>query len=218
MGYALRRSRLLVGGGQLCRGISGNFAWNRRQLCCGISGSFYAESVATFGWNRWQLSRGIRRLTLAALPFALSIDRVLNGLTRPFFGWVSDRLGRENTMGIAFSLEGTGIMLLLLNAHNPVAFVILSGMVFFAWGEIYSPFPALCSDLFGKQYATANYGLLYTAKGTAALLVPISAWIVTIAGSWAGVFITAASFDIMAALLALCVLKPMRIRTLDQAH
>src|SRR5262245_45913931 len=157
-------------------------------------------------------------LTLPALPFALSIDRVLNGLTRPFFGWISDQLGRENTMGLAFSLEGTGILLLLRNAHNPVAFVILSGVVFFAWGEIYSLFPALCSDLFGQQYATANYGLLYTAKGTAALLVPISAWIVTLSGSWAGVFITAASFDIMAALLALCVLKPMRIRILGQAH
>ena len=154
-------------------------------------------------------------LTLAALPFALSIDRVLNGLTRPFFGWISDRLGRENTMGIAFSLEGTGIVLLLLNAHNPVAFVILSGVVFFAWGEIYSLFPAICSDLFGRQYATGNYGLLYTAKGTAALLVPISAWIVTMSGSWVGVFITAASFDVIAALLALCALKPMRMLALQ---
>src|SRR5262249_41282032 len=157
-------------------------------------------------------------LTLAALPFALAIVRVLNGLTRPFFAWVSDRLGREHTMFIAFSLEGTGIILLLLHAHNPVAFVLLSGMVFFAWGEIYSLFPAIGSDLFGQQYATANYGLLYTAKGAAALLVPISAWMVTVSGSWAGVFMTAASFDIMAALLALCVLKPMRIRLLSQAH
>lgn len=153
-------------------------------------------------------------LTLPALPFALSLDRVLNGLTRPFFGWISDRLGRENTMGIAFSLEGLGIILLLLQMHNPVAFVVLSGLVFFAWGEIYSLFPALCSDLFGKQYATANYGLLYTAKGTASLLVPLSAWIVTMSGSWVGVFITAASCDLMAALLALGVLKPLRLRTL----
>jgi MFS transporter, OFA family, oxalate/formate antiporter len=157
-------------------------------------------------------------LTLAALPFTLSIDRVLNGLTRPFFGWLSDRLGRENTMGIAFSLEGAGILLLLLNAHHPVAFVLLSGVVFFAWGEIYSLFPAICSDLFGRQYATVNYGLLYTAKGTAALLVPISAWIVTMTGSWVGVFLTAASFDLIAAGLALGVLKPWRIRLLGQAR
>src|SRR5207245_8167475 len=111
-------------------------------------------------------------------------------------------------LGYAFRLEGTGIIVLLLNAHHPVAFVILSGVVFFAWGEIYSLFPAICSDLFRHQYATANYGLLYTAKGTAALLVPLSAWIVTISVSWAGVVITAASCDLIAAVLALCVLKP----------
>src|SRR5262249_51421046 len=95
-------------------------------------------------------------LTLAALPFALAIDRVLNGLTRPFFGWVSDRLGREHTMGIAFSLDGTGIILMLLNAHNPVAFVILSGMAFFAWGAIYRLLPAVSSELFRQQSATAS--------------------------------------------------------------
>jgi OFA family oxalate/formate antiporter-like MFS transporter len=156
-------------------------------------------------------------LTLAALPFALAIDRVLNGLTRPFFGWVSDRLGRENTMFIAFAMEGAGIILLLLNAHNATAFVILSGMVFFAWGEIYSLFPSICTDLFGRQFATANYGLLYTAKGTASLLGLAGAWLVASTGTWVIAFVIAASFDIAAALLALLVLKPMRIRMLGQA-
>ncbi len=153
--------------------------------------------------------------TLAALPFALAIDRVLNGLTRPFFGLVSDRLGRENTMFIAFSMEGMGIILLLLNAHNPMAFVILSGLVFFAWGEIYSLFPSICTDLFGRQFATANYGLLYTAKGTASLLGLAGAWLVATTGTWVIAFVTAASFDIVAALLAILVLKPMRIRALS---
>jgi len=157
-------------------------------------------------------------LTLAALPFALAIDRVLNGLTRPFFGWILDRLGRENTMGIAFSLEGTGSIVLLLSAHNSVAFVILSGVVFFVWGEIYSLFPAICSDLFGQQYATANYGLLYTAKGTTALLAPLSAWIVTMTGSRVGVFLTGASFDLIAVALAIWVLKPMRRRLLSHVR
>lgn len=156
-------------------------------------------------------------LTLAALPFALAIDRVLNGLTRPFFGWVSDRLGRENTMFIAFALEGIGIILLLMNAHNPMAFVILSGVVFFAWGEIYSLFPSICTDLFGRQYATANYGLLYTAKGTASLLGLAGAWLVATTGTWVIAFVTAASFDLVAALLAILVLKPMRIRALSRA-
>src|SRR5437867_9218714 len=112
-------------------------------------------------------------LTMAALPFALSIDRILNGLTRPFFGWVSDHIGRENTMFIAFGLESIAIFSLVKFAHNPLLFVILSGLVFFGWGEVYSLFPATCGDLFGKTFATTNYGLLYTAKGTASVFVPI---------------------------------------------
>lgn len=111
-------------------------------------------------------------ITLPALTFALSLDRVLNGVTRPFFGWVSDNLGRENTMLIAFSLEAFGIWLLSLFGENPTIFVLLSGLVFFAWGEIYSLFPSTCTDAYGTRYATTNAGLLYTAKGTAALLVP----------------------------------------------
>jgi OFA family oxalate/formate antiporter-like MFS transporter len=108
-------------------------------------------------------------LTLPALSFALTIDRVLNGVCRPFFGWVSDQIGRENTMFIAFLLEGIGIYALLQFAHEPLLFVLLSGLVFFAWGEIYSLFPATCTDLYGKKFATTNYGMLYTAKGTAGL-------------------------------------------------
>jgi MFS transporter, OFA family, oxalate/formate antiporter len=154
-------------------------------------------------------------LTLAALPFALAIDRVLNGLTRPFFGWVSDRVGRENTMFIAFALEGIGKILLLMYAHNPMAFVIFSGLVFFAWGEIYSLFPAMCTDIYGKRFATANYGFLYTAKGTASLLALAGAWLVDTTGSWVLAFVIAASFDIIAAVLAILVLKPMRIRALS---
>ena len=113
-------------------------------------------------------------LTLPALTFALTIDRVLNGVCRPFFGWVSDQIGRENTMFVAFLVEGIGIYALLYFANNPVLFVILSGLVFFAWGEIYSLFPATCTDIYGRKFATTNYGMLYTAKGTASLLVPLA--------------------------------------------
>src|SRR5580693_6969883 len=109
-------------------------------------------------------------LTLPALTFALALDRILNGVTRPFFGWVSDQIGRENTMFIAFALEGIGIFALAKLGSDPVLFVILSGLVFFAWGEIYSLFPATVTDTFGVKFATTNYGMLYTAKGTAALL------------------------------------------------
>lgn len=155
-------------------------------------------------------------LTLPALQFALSIDRVLNGVTRPLFGWISDHIGRENTMFIAFLLEGIGIYALLSYAHDPIMFVILSGLVFFAWGEIYSLFPATCTDLFGRKYATANYGMLYTAKGTAALLVPFGNVLTSATGSWAAVFIIAALLNIVAAIMALAVLKPMRVRAVAQ--
>jgi OFA family oxalate/formate antiporter-like MFS transporter len=152
-------------------------------------------------------------ITLPALTFALSIDRVLNGICRPFFGWVSDMIGRENTMFIAFFIEGVGIYALLQFADQPLYFVILSGVVFFAWGEIYSLFPAMSTDLFGKKFATTNYGLLYTAKGTASLLVPLANVVYDMSGkSWTAVFIVAAVLNIIAALMALVVLKPMRVR------
>jgi OFA family oxalate/formate antiporter-like MFS transporter len=156
-------------------------------------------------------------LTLPALTFALTIDRVLNGVCRPFFGWVSDQVGRENTMFVAFFAEGVGIYALLYFADNPVLFVILSGVVFFAWGEIYSLFPATCTDLYGRKFATTNYGMLYTAKGTAALLVPLANVLTTATGSWHAVFYVAAILNIVAAVMALVVLKPMRIKAMAKA-
>ena len=148
-------------------------------------------------------------LTLPALTFALTIDRILNGLTRPFFGWVSDHIGREQTMLIAFLLEGIGIIALGNMAGNPVMFVVLSGLVFFAWGEIYSLFPSTVTDTFGAAYATTNTGLMYTAKGTASLLVPLTS-LVAAKGDWHTVFYMAATLNIIAALASVLVLKPMR--------
>jgi OFA family oxalate/formate antiporter-like MFS transporter len=156
-------------------------------------------------------------LTLPALTFALTIDRVLNGVCRPFFGWVSDHIGRENTMFAAFLAEGIGIYALLYFASDPFLFVILSGVVFFAWGEIYSLFPATCTDLYGKKFATTNYGMLYTAKGTAALLVPLANVLNNATGSWHAVFYVAAILNIVAAVMALAVLRPLRIKEMAKA-
>ena len=146
-----------------------------------------------------------------AIVFALFLDKILNGLTRPFFGWVSDRIGRENTMFIAFALEAVGILLLSQLGHDPVMFVVLSGMVFFAWGEIYSLFPSTCADTYGWKHAAANAGALYTAKGTAGLFVPIAAG-VGLAMGWHTVFLIAAAMNAVAAVMALLVLKPLRQR------
>ena len=151
-------------------------------------------------------------LTLPALTFALSIDRILNGITRPVCGWLSDRIGRENTMFLAFALEGCGILLLGSLGADPVAFVLLSALVFFAWGEIYSLFPATCADTFGSRYASANAGLLYTAKGTAALLVPLTSVLAASGGGWRTVFLAASVSNFIAAAMALFLLKPLRAR------
>jgi len=112
-------------------------------------------------------------LEMAALTFALSADRLVNGFCRPFWGWVSDHIGREITMGIAFGLQAIAIYVLIQYADHPKMFVICSAFTFFAWGEIFSLFPALCGDFFGRKHATANYGFLYTAKGTASVFIPI---------------------------------------------
>jgi OFA family oxalate/formate antiporter-like MFS transporter len=150
-------------------------------------------------------------LTLPTLTFALSFDRIFNGISRPFFGWVSDHLGRERTMFVAFMLEGLAVLLLGWLGANPVAFVLLMCLVYFAWGEIYSLFPATCGDTYGKKFAASNYGLLYTAKGTAALVIPYTSVIAT-TGGWQTVFVAASALNFIAAAIALLVLKPMRAR------
>ena len=151
-------------------------------------------------------------ITALALPFALSLNRVLNGVSRPFFGWVSDVLGRERTMFVAFAIEGAVILLLTQFGRNPVGFVIFTGLLFFAYGEIYSLFPAICGDTYGKKFASANAGLLYVAKGVASLVVPLASLIAATSAGWNGVFIAAAAMNFVAAILAIAVLKPLRAR------
>jgi OFA family oxalate/formate antiporter-like MFS transporter len=152
-------------------------------------------------------------ISLAALPFALALDRIFNGLSRPVFGAISDRIGRENTMALAFGLQAVAIVALLSVAHDAALFVVLSGVTFFTAGEIYSLFPAVCTDIFGRRFATINYGLLYTAKGVAALLVPIGSFVTAVTGSWNAVFEVIIAFNVVTALLAVFALKPLRRQT-----
>lgn len=151
-------------------------------------------------------------ITMAALPFALMLDRVMNGISRPLFGFISDHIGRERTMFIAFSLEGLGIIMLAHLGHDPMMFLILSGVVFLAWGEVYSLFSATAADTFGTKHAGKIYGVLYCAKGVAALLVPLGNLLMEATGTWATVLYVTAAMDLTAAVAALVILKPMLAR------
>ncbi|WP_413507088.1 oxalate/formate MFS antiporter [Serratia proteamaculans] len=156
---------------------------------------------------------------MAALPLALTIDRFTNGLTRPFFGFISDKFGREQTMFIAFALEGCAMILWLLCRDNAMLFVLLSGVVFFGWGEIFSLFPATLTDTFGSQNATANYGWLYMSQGIGSIFGgPMAALIYQHTGGWNIVFTCAITLDFATAILALWVLKPWRARFMQAAR
>jgi MFS transporter, OFA family, oxalate/formate antiporter len=148
------------------------------------------------------------------LTVALLVDNAFNGLARPLFGWVSDNIGRENTMAIAFFLGGVSYWLLGSFGHAPWAFIVFAGLIFLTWGEIYSLFPSTCTDSFGSQYATTNLSFLYTAKGVAAFLVPLANLIQAATGGWHLVFVVTAIMNFVVVALALFVLKPLRSRRL----
>jgi oxalate/formate antiporter len=151
----------------------------------------------------------------AAVPLALTIDRVTNGLTRPFFGWISDRIGRENTMTLAFGGEALAMLVWFATRDNAALFVILSGVVFFGWGEIFSLFPSVLTDTFGNRYGTTNYGFLYMAQGVGSVLGgPLAALLHEKTGTWMPVFSLVIACDVATALMATVALKPLRRRYL----
>jgi OFA family oxalate/formate antiporter-like MFS transporter len=152
---------------------------------------------------------GLLGFQMAALTFAISLDRIFDGFGRPFFGWVSDTIGREHTMFIAFGTAALMLLTLSTYGHVPIVFVLATAVYFGVFGEIYSLFPATSGDTFGAKFATTNNGMLYTAKGTASLLVPLASIVATSYG-WQAVFIIGVALNATAALLALFVIKPMR--------
>lgn len=156
-------------------------------------------------------------ITLAAVPFALMIDRLMGGLTRPVFGYLSDWIGREVGIFLAFGLEGAALLMLIAYRDNPVMFVLMSGVAFFGWGAVFSLFPALSADMFGRKYATTNYGFLYTAKGAATVLVTLCNRLHAETGNWQTVFALMIAADWFAAVLALAVLRPLRRRNQEGA-
>jgi OFA family oxalate/formate antiporter-like MFS transporter len=153
--------------------------------------------------------------TMPLLTLVLVIDNLCNGFTRPLTGWISDKLGRENTMLLVFTGEGVAILGLMQFGHSALGFMIFAPMIFLCWGEIFSIFPAVSCDTFGTKFAAANNGFLYTAKGTASLLVPLASVLTASTGSWVAVLWVAAIMSIVAALLSKFVICPMRKKMID---
>jgi len=149
-------------------------------------------------------------ISSTVLVMAGIVDNILNGLARPTFGWVSDHIGRENTMAIVFTCGAAAYWALGTIGNTPWAFIGTAGMVYFTWGEIYSLFPALCTDVYGSKFATTNAGLLYTAKGAASFLVPVASWLQSYTGGWHAVFVVAAITNIAVGASALLIVKPLR--------
>jgi len=152
----------------------------------------------------------------SALSVALIVDNVCNGAARPLFGWVSDNIGREYTMALAFGLGAVAYWLLGALGTAPWAFVVFAALIFLTWGEIFSLFPSTCTDSFGPKFATVNLSLLYTAKGASAFLVPLANIIKSHTGNWHAVFVITALMNLAVVALALFVLKPMRSRATTQ--
>jgi MFS transporter, OFA family, oxalate/formate antiporter len=150
-------------------------------------------------------------MVMPALGFALFLNRIFDGIGRPFFGWLSDQIGRENTMALAFFIGACALFTLSQSGTNPVTYVLVTALYFGVYGEIFSLFPATQGDTFGSKFAAANNGMLYTAKGTGSLLVPVAA-IIAKAHGWSTVFSIFVTFNVIAALMALFVLKPMRAK------
>jgi OFA family oxalate/formate antiporter-like MFS transporter len=180
----------------------------------GLMLSLQLKPIAvSYGYDKIALFGALNVLTLT-----LSLNQVLNGSARPFFGWVSDRIGRYDTMAIVFVLEAVTIIALTLLVGRPFWFIVISALMFFAWGDIYSLFPAAIADIFGSKHATTNYGIQYTAKGVGSILAgPGAAWLMTKAGSWVPVFWTAVFCNVIAAGLAVLWLKP-RVARLIKAQ
>jgi len=150
------------------------------------------------------------------LTVALIVDNVANGTARPLFGWISDNIGREYTMAIAFGLGGIAYWLLGSLGTSPWGFVVFAALIFLTWGEIFSLFPSTCTDTFGPKFATVNLSLLYTAKGASAFLTPVANLIRDATGSWQMVFLMTTLMNFVVVALALFVLRPMRRKAMER--
>jgi len=148
-------------------------------------------------------------ISMPAVVAALTAHNITNGVGRPLNGWISDHIGRANMMTISFGIGAVCLAAFGFFGTTPMAFIVTDALVFLFWGDIFSLFAATVGDAFGRQYVTVNYGIMYTAKGTAALLVPLGNVLTAYTGSWHAVYVVGCGMNVVAALLGFFVLRPI---------
>jgi OFA family oxalate/formate antiporter-like MFS transporter len=148
-------------------------------------------------------------LSMPAIVAAITAHNITNGVGRPLNGWISDYIGRANMMGIAFGIGAVCLAAFGFFGTTPMSFIVFDALVFLFWGDIFSLFAATVGDAFGRKYVTVNYGIMYTAKGAASLLVPLGNVLTNFTGSWHTVYAVGCGMNIVAALLGFFVLRPI---------
>ncbi|MBN9598972.1 MAG: oxalate/formate MFS antiporter [Afipia sp.] len=148
-------------------------------------------------------------MSTPAIVAALTAHNITNGVGRPLNGWISDHIGRANMMGISFAIEALCLAAFGFFGTTAISFIITDALVFLFWGDIFSLFAATVGDAFGRKYVTVNYGIMYTAKGAASLLVPVGNLLTHTTGNWHIVYALGCGMNIVAALLGFFVLKPI---------
>ena len=149
------------------------------------------------------------KISTAALTLSLTLNPLANGAARVSWGWVSDYLGRENTMFVAFLLQALVLVGVVTLGHlSTTWFIVTMALVFFTWGEVYSLFPSICADWFGARNVSSNYGFIYAAKGVASIVGGgLAAALYEKTGSWNYGFYACAVLALITAIMALGLRK-----------
>src|SRR5208283_5408432 len=178
-------------------------------LSMGISGLMSTANMAKLA-DSFNLADA-KVLGIGLIAFTAALTSATNATSRIFWGFISDKLGREFTMALVFTLEAIFVFMVTRITDSPVLFAVVFSLVFFCWGEIYALFPAVTGDVFGAKNSASNYGMMYTSKGAASIVGGYGA--AALAAAFAGSFIVPfyifTGLNLLAAVLIFFIIRPL---------